>query len=511
MYVPSDRVYETSFDTFSFDKQFVFGMFVQIYNSILRQEERSARLEEKFDRLLSQYRGDDGYGKANIEELCFNSQAVPVVPSGSALRFLGGSGGFGGSKINGVDSGNETVNTVDMDSPNGLVLTDLKKGGTRQNLCYTNSGGPPEFPAGQKSMDDEELDSRRKQDGSLENKHFIIQGAQLYLTYSQSKTLTREAVISKVSEEFGSIRQYVVAQEVHKDGNPHIHGYFKMAKKVYRKGIPRWLDIDGIHPNIETDIRNPGCVIRYCSKDKDYIAYGIDIENYLNGGRQRSGVRMQVCVDVLDNGKTAREVVESYKTPLVGLSGLVRDIELYNSMRVEADTIHNPLREFMIAGLPFVFEGRPKEKQFWIVGPTNTGKTTIIESFMKEGYIGFALPTDNWWEGWHNKVGYVYAKEFHGGIPLYVLNEFLEGGAAMKLKIKNGQLWKKINVPCLIESNQYPHEVYANVPRGRIDALSSRLNIIVLSAHDNGDKGYSSARVMSELEYSRMLDCKGII
>jgi hypothetical protein len=125
---------------------------------------------------------------------------------------------------------------------------------------------------------------------------------------------------------------------------------------------------------------------------------------------------------------------------------------------------------------------------------------------MEQGYLGFELPTDDWWEGWHNKIGYVFAKEFHGGVKLYTLNKFLEGGSIMKLKIKGGQLWKEINVPVLIESNQYPHEVYGNMKRNRMDALSTRLNIIVLEAHADGSKGYASARLLSESEYSEILD-----
>jgi hypothetical protein len=535
----NEKVFNIKYCAFELERSVVFGMFLQMYNTLVK-------LDGKIDNIVDLL-NINGYGVANVEEIVdlatIQTSTSPVDRRGleNAFNITGVLGTTEPAEFGFLDKGlkcpkEEPVSDNIMISqaiagekggdeksyvpklvPKKKIVEPEKNFGTTKNISEPQKGEivktvkiatkSEEIFSALTPTDDITDCSDPLFYYSPHNKLYHLNGMQLYLTYPQCGNLTREEVLEQVEREFGEVRQYVMCYELHKNGGRHIHAYIKLCKKVHRRGSPRWLDINGYHPNIEHRIRSLSAVIKYVTKGGDYISKNIDVDYFLSSeGRQRNGVRMKVCVDILENDKTLLDIVNSYKTPLFGLTGLSRDVELYKNLCLEANTEHNPLREFSIAGIPFTFEGRHKEKQFWIMGPTNTGKTTIIESFMKQGYLGFELPTDDWWEGWHNKIGYVYAKEFHGGIKLYTLNKFLEGGSTMKLKIKGGQLWKEINVPVLIESNQYPHEVYGNMKRNRMDALSTRLNIIVLEAHLDGSKGYASARLLSELEYSSMLD-----
>lgn len=62
---------------------------------------------------------------------------------------------------------------------------------------------------------------------------------------------------------FGSI-EYLIAEEKHKDGSPHLHVYIKLPwKKHIRR--PTFFDIKGHHGRYET-VRSANKVIGYCCK-----------------------------------------------------------------------------------------------------------------------------------------------------------------------------------------------------------------------------------------------------
>lgn len=69
------------------------------------------------------------------------------------------------------------------------------------------------------------------------------------------------------------ITEYVIAQEKHEDGSPHVHAFIKYNKKVEWKET-KW-DIGGYHGNYQV-AKSWKAVERYCKKDGDYIA-NIDV------------------------------------------------------------------------------------------------------------------------------------------------------------------------------------------------------------------------------------------
>lgn len=66
------------------------------------------------------------------------------------------------------------------------------------------------------------------------------------------------------------IKDYIVARELHEDGNPHIHAWILLDKKV-NIGDPTIFDIDGSHPNMQGAKSNIA-VMKYVTKDGDYIS-----------------------------------------------------------------------------------------------------------------------------------------------------------------------------------------------------------------------------------------------
>lgn len=92
------------------------------------------------------------------------------------------------------------------------------------------------------------------------------------VTYSRCN-LTKERVLEAWQQKFGdNIEKYLICREEH-DGEDvtksgigeHIHGYIRWRKKVNYKD-PRFMDIDGFHPKIES-LRSAVKWVQYCVKE----------------------------------------------------------------------------------------------------------------------------------------------------------------------------------------------------------------------------------------------------
>lgn len=90
-----------------------------------------------------------------------------------------------------------------------------------------------------------------------------------FLTYARSGDLTKEEVLAHM-ESFGPVERYLIAQEAHQDGEPHIHAYIEFSKKQDFKNC-RWADIKDRHPNDKGNPKSDYAVAKYCSKDGNFI------------------------------------------------------------------------------------------------------------------------------------------------------------------------------------------------------------------------------------------------
>lgn len=105
---------------------------------------------------------------------------------------------------------------------------------------------------------------------------FRIQTKKLFLTYPQCG-LSKEVVLSILNDvniAGHSILQYIIARELHVDGQPHIHAYLELEKKIDCRSERTWdLCQDGTvyHPNVQS-VRSSTAVMKYVTKDKDFIS-----------------------------------------------------------------------------------------------------------------------------------------------------------------------------------------------------------------------------------------------
>lgn len=111
-----------------------------------------------------------------------------------------------------------------------------------------------------------------------------LRSAQLFLTYPQCE-LRKEVVLDLLRDIIGvdNIEDYLVAEERHKNGDKHIHAYLKLHNTVDVRDSRHFDlitvvgdDLQHYHGNYQ-GCRGPKNVIKYCSKDDNYIA-SFDVE-----------------------------------------------------------------------------------------------------------------------------------------------------------------------------------------------------------------------------------------
>lgn len=122
-----------------------------------------------------------------------------------------------------------------------------------------------------------------------------------------------------------------------------------------------------------------------------------------------------------------------------------------------------------------------KQKQLYIHGPPNVGKTGLILK-LEQMLRVYHCPMDEEFYDEYSDSDYdiIVLDEFKSSKKITFLNKLLEG-APMSLRKKGAQLLKRKNLPIVICSNYTLQEAYHNVQAmepQRIDLLERRLEIV---------------------------------
>lgn len=92
---------------------------------------------------------------------------------------------------------------------------------------------------------------------------FSFDGVHVFLTFPQCP-LEREQLRDSLVGRLGGCK-YLIARELHSDGNAHLHAYIHFGGRKRFTGSDAF-DVDGYHPNVQKP-RSARSVIAYCCKD----------------------------------------------------------------------------------------------------------------------------------------------------------------------------------------------------------------------------------------------------
>ena len=165
------------------------------------------------------------------------------------------------------------------------------------------------FPTPNQPMDSpiddepETLDKPAQTETVKNTKGFRIDGKNFILTFPQC-VVKKEVAIQRIENKFQQeLKGYIVCEEAHADGTPHLHVFLSFHK---RRNIrqPDYFDfIADKHGNYQV-CRSAKNSIQYVTKAGNYIAKGVDVEQVKKEKTSDKVARL------IDEGKTLAEVKE---------------------------------------------------------------------------------------------------------------------------------------------------------------------------------------------------------
>jgi len=120
-------------------------------------------------------------------------------------------------------------------------------------------------------------------------REFRLAGKTFFLTWPQNDS-DRDAVLSRVTELFGDDLVFaVVASEVHKDGEPHLHCICGFKSRKDLRNANDVLDpLTGKHGNYQA-AKSAKKVLRYVCKDGNYVSWG-EVPDFVAGPKIQDGI-----------------------------------------------------------------------------------------------------------------------------------------------------------------------------------------------------------------------------
>lgn len=244
------------------------------------------------------------------------------------------------------------------------------------------------------------------------------------------------------------LKEYVICEEEHKDGDLHLHAFLKLDKRVYFK--PDMFDLQGYHGEYQV-AKSWRAVINYVKKDGNYIS-NIDVKaaSMMKSKMKKEDLLKDVD-EVLDSGLiTPMQVASFYKNSMV-----------YKMLQQKRTMMPDKLPE--------------KKRHLWFFGASNTGKTWKLREMMKQtGEANwFQIPTNNDWIGYAGEK-YLYMDEFKGQISVQMLNAICDGN--FKVNVKGGTTWIGWDIQVIICSNYSIRDCYSKCEDNIIETLYNRFN-----------------------------------
>lgn len=327
-------------------------------------------------------------------------------------------------------------------------------------------------------------------------KKFRFQGRSVFLTFPKCNTDLKDAVDNLKKKSKVPITEYIISREVHQDGDPHLHAYIGFGKKINIARADYFNYIGGKQPNIQR-VKNKEFCIAYVAKDGQYLSESLDISSIVQEVAKKKELKKRkvekkniLVFNAIKEGKTYEDLIcDDLLGPYLVTHGaavktfLVDYDDMLQKKRKPNEKPKICILEIQGKRFNLLKNWDFKEKQFYIFGPPDCGKTTLIMQLEKVGLRGFEIPKNNDFARYDDaKFDFAYLDEFKGQVTVQFLNEFLQGSRmTLSGKYVQGGRVKKKNMPIFILSNYSPNDCYNNKTVFDLQPLLSRLHVFELS------------------------------
>lgn len=302
-----------------------------------------------------------------------------------------------------------------------------------------------------------------------------------YMTFSQNDT-TKEAALAALKE-IKEIEWAVVGHELHEDGGHHLHLCGKFTSTLRSRDCNVFDIVGGGKHGKYEPLRDMQKCIAYCTKDKDYIAEGIDVDEILSK-KEKIG---EAVMKLLVQGETLKTITEAHPGYMLQHIKKAEEMQLrllqWNAAPVEG-AFEPPTVSVSHAGWEEVVEWltlnllqeRPfKQKQLWLYGPPNVGKTTMImklETILRV----YMLPLGEAWcdDYCDGMWDLVVLDDYKGERSVTWMNRFCDGSTVPLSRRGRHPVTKKENVPVVVLSNFSICDCYCKCSMEQLSGLRAR-------------------------------------
>lgn len=300
-----------------------------------------------------------------------------------------------------------------------------------------------------------------------------INAKNLFLTYPKNDNEPQD-VMNRIVEHFGmsNISYICVSQEEHEDKSLHLHACVCLKSKVDIKDASGVMEEWGGKNGNYQSARSVRDVLQYVKKGGVFVEAGIPptAAKQKISSQVAEGVRSGQSLDQLDEMDPGYFMMNMKRIQEYHCLHLKKKLR---SQEPRPPLIYHKWGVCIELGIARVH----KQKQYWIFGPPDTGKTSLVLDLLQEGFRGFQIPENNDFSAYDGYYDFAYIDEFNGQLTVQFLNKWLEG-TPMWLNTKGGSVEKSKNIPTFIISNLPPDRVYWKCPQEVLTALLARLIII---------------------------------
>lgn len=270
-----------------------------------------------------------------------------------------------------------------------------------------------------------------------------------FLTYPKC-LIKKEDALTILETNFPNqvIKEYIVAEEEHEDGSPHLHAFIKFDKKI--KFTQRF-DLLEYHGHYEP-AKSWKAVEKYCQKEGNYIT-NINIKAAKNHHSKK--------IKYTDFERDPLELLEEGILNPMSLCNFIKNRNMYLGLKREKEERN------------IDWDNLEKRRHQWTFGPSNTGKTTAMRAWIKA--MGeencCEIPYNNDWSRYCGQK-YLYADEYKGQLTVQDLNRICDGGCWVNTKGGSTRIRKDVEVK--IFSNFSIRDTYSKIEDSLLGTLYNR-------------------------------------
>jgi len=320
---------------------------------------------------------------------------------------------------------------------------------------------------------------------------FRLEAKKFFLTFPQNTT-AKETALENIKLRLPKYLWVMIAQEVHQDGEKHLHIGIEFCEKLRTRNADFFDCIAGKHGNYQT-MKDARGTIKYLRKeDADPL-----VDGTVPSIDDKKGQKGNAVAAMVSAGSSLKQIFDSEpgyflsnKRKIEELAGWINQLKyleaivpfpgrfFYSSSDLGTAEIVSWLNGNLIPSCP----PRPlKSKQLYIQGPASYFKTSLIV-LLEKWFRVYWVPMDEEFYDYYDDSNYdlIVFDEFKLQKKLQWLNKFIEGAPVLVRKKGVPGMMKRKNLPVVFLSN---YSVFSLLPDDNDRELfESRIQTILLTS-----------------------------